>query len=105
MSKRCQQCKMIPIVQIHNPAEYVMCMDSFMGMVAKGDMEMVYATCPPDSIIDEQGRFYARKLFHQFRCTGCGTIYGMYVDATQGGEIKINDKVFDPNDYDEKAES
>jgi hypothetical protein len=28
----------------------------------------------------------------------------MYVDATQGGEIKINDKVFDPDEYEAKDE-
>ena len=105
MSKRCEQCEMIPVVRIHNPTEYMMCAESFARTVAKGDLEMVYATCPLDRVIDEQGRFYTRKMFHQFRCTGCGTLYGMFVDATQGGEIKINDKVFDPDDYEEKAES
>jgi len=95
---------MIPIAQIHNPQEYMICIDSFGRMVEKGEMELVYATCPLDTVIDEQGRFYSRKLFHQFRCTSCGTIYGMYVDATQGGEIKINDKIFDPDDYQAKDE-
>jgi hypothetical protein len=26
----------------------------------------------------------------------------MYVDATQGGEIKLNDKIFVPEEYEEK---
>ncbi len=105
MSKRCDQCELIPIVQIHNPAEYTLCVESFLRTVIKGDLEIVYASCPLEEVIDEQGRFYSRKLFHQFRCTKCGTIYGMYVDATQGGEIKINDKIFDPDDYEDKVES
>lgn len=95
---------MIPLVMIHNPAEYAMCIDSFQRMIDKGEMELVYAICPLDMIIDDDGKFYTRKLFHQFRCTSCSTVYGMYVDATQGGEIKINDKIFDPDEYEEKAE-
>ncbi len=48
---------MIPIAQIHNPQEYMICIDSFGRMVEKGEMELVYATCPLDTVIDEQGRF------------------------------------------------
>ena len=58
MSKRCEQCEMIPLVRIHNPNEYIMCIESFNRMIVKGEMELVYATCPLDQIIDEQGRFY-----------------------------------------------
>ena len=102
MGYRCEQCDMIPLVRIHNPNEYIMCIESFNRMIVKGEMELVYATCPLDQIIDEQGRFYTRKLFHQFRCTNCSAVYGMYVDATQGGEIKLNDKIFVPEEYEEK---
>ena len=49
-------------------------------------------------------KWYAEKLFHQFRCTKCGTIYGMLCNTHTGGQIKINDKVFDPADYPDKKE-
>ena len=68
---------MIPLVRIHNPNEYIMCIDSFQRMIDKGEMELVYATCPLDSVIDSEGRFYTRKLFHQFRCTNCSSVYGI----------------------------
>ncbi|MCD7742192.1 MAG: hypothetical protein LUI06_08315 [Ruminococcus sp.] len=97
--QRCDDCKEIPLVKIHNPQEYMLCMDSFMRMVNHNKVEIVYQTCPLDQVIKD-GKFYTRKIFHQFRCNTCGCIYGMYVDATQGGEIKLNDKVFNPSEYD-----
>ncbi len=93
---------MIPLVQITNPGDYILCLETFQAMVNKGDLELVYATCPLDTVIDEQNRFYTRKIFHQFRCTNCNAVYGMYVDATQGGEIKMNDKIFVPEEYETK---
>ena len=96
--ERCAVCGNIPLVQIHNPQEYMLCLDSFMRMVNAGDLTIVYQTCPLDEVIKD-GIFYQQKLFHQFMCPACGFIYGMYVDATQGGEIKQNDKVFVPQEY------
>lgn len=95
---RCVFCGDIPLVQIHNAQEYMMCLDSFMRMVLADQLEIVYQSCPLDKVIVD-GKFYKRKLFHQFKCPVCGCIYGMYVDATQGGEIKLNDKVFIPEEY------
>ena len=37
MAKRCEQCDMIPLVRIHNPNEYIMCIDSFQRMIDKGE--------------------------------------------------------------------
>ena len=54
--------------------------------------------------MDNDNKWYAEKLFHQFRCTKCGTIYGMLCNTHTGGQIKINDKVFDPADYHDKKE-
>ena len=96
--ERCAVCGNIPLVQIHNPQEYMLCLDSFMRMVNAGDLTIVYQTCPLDEVIKD-GKFYQQKLFHQFKCPACGCIYGMYIDATQGGEIKQNDKVFVPQEY------
>ncbi|MCD8094741.1 MAG: hypothetical protein LUE12_01235 [Ruminococcus sp.] len=96
---RCIICGDIPLVRIHTPQEYMMCLDSFMRMVNADDLKIVYQTCPLDKVIVD-GKFYTRKLFHQFQCQGCGCIYGMYVDAEQGGEIKLNDEIFYPGNYD-----
>ena len=38
------------------------------------------------------------------RCAKCGTIYGMLLNTRTGGQIKINDKVFNPDDYPDKPE-
>ena len=72
---RCEQCEKIPLAEIHTPQEYMLCIGSL-----------------------------ARMLIHQFRCTKCGTIYGMLCNTHTGGQIKINDKVFDPADYPDKKE-
>ncbi len=68
------------------------------------EVEMTYQTCPLDKIMDNDNKWYAEKLFHQFRCTKCGTIYGMLCNTHTGGQIKINDKVFNPADYPDKKE-
>lgn len=99
---RCEQCKDIPITEIRLPEDYRNCIISFRRMVAAGLLETVYETCPLDNIVDDKGRFYSEKIFHQFRCTKCGTIYGMLVNTHNGGQIKINEKAFDPADYADK---
>lgn len=102
--ERCVICGQIPLVKIHTPQEYMLCLDSFMRMVNQKNLTIVYQTCPLDEVIRD-GKFYQRKLFHQFKCPACGCIYGMYVDATQGGEIRQNDKVFIPGEYEGRGDS
>lgn len=101
---RCEQCEKIPLVEIHTPQEYMLCIGSLARMLLAGEVEMTYQTCPLDKIMDNDNKWYAEKLFHQFRCTKCGTIYGMLCNTHTGGQIKINDKVFDHADYPDKKE-
>ena len=74
---RCEQCEKIPLVEIHTPQEYMLCIGSLARMLLAGEVEMTYQTCPLDKIMDNDNKWYAEKLFHQFRCTKCGTIYGI----------------------------
>ena len=104
MNERCEQCKNVPIAEIHNPTEYMLCVGSLARMCLAGEAEIVYQTCPLDQIMDSENRWYAEKIFHQFRCPKCGTIYGMLLNTRTGGQIKINDKVFNPDDYPDKPE-
>lgn len=96
--ERCFFCADIPLVKIRTPQEYMALLDGFMRMVRADRLEIVYQSCHLDEVIVD-GKFYKRKLFHQFKCPACGCIYGMYVDAAQGGEIKMNDRVFIPEEY------
>ena len=70
-------------------------------MVKEEKLETTYMTCPFDRIFaDEKGNvmFYAPKMLHQVRCKNCGTIYGLFCDVETGvGQIKVNDKVFNPD--------
>lgn len=102
---RCEQCENIPECEIRTPIDYLNSIQAFGNMMRAGLLEVTYQTCPLENIFDDEGRFYAEKLFHQFRCTKCGTIYGMFVNARGGGEIKINDKAFDPADYPDKSDA
>ena len=104
MSQRCDQCKNVPLVEIHTPTEYQLCVGSLARMCLAGEAEIVYQTCPLDQIMDKENRWYAPKIFHQFRCTKCGTIYGMLLNTRIGGPINIHDKVFDPADYPDKPD-
>ena len=67
---RCEQCEKIPLVEIHTPQEYMLCIGSLARMLLAGEVEMTYQTC----------------------------------NTHTGGQIKINDKVFDPADYPDKKE-
>ena len=98
---RCKQCEKVAVCEIKTPLEYSYALEALSKMVKAGELEITYQTCPMELIILKDGRFFADKLFHQFRCTKCGTVYGMFIC---GGEIKINDKVFDPSDYPDKKE-
>ena len=49
---RCEQCEKIPLVEIHTPQEYMLCIGSLARMLLAGDVEMTYQTCPLDKIMD-----------------------------------------------------
>ena len=100
--KRCERCENIMVREIRSPQEYLFCCNALLGVLLSGDVEMTFATCPLGRIVDEDMKFTMGKYFHQFRCTKCGTIYGMLFNTQRGGEIRINDKVFDPADYPDK---
>lgn len=101
---RCEKCRSVPLTDIHTPQEYILCVGSLTRMVLAGDAEIVYQNCPLDRLMDKNNRWVKQKLFHQFRCTGCGTVYGMLFNTSAGGQIKINDKIFDPEDYPDPSE-
>lgn len=96
---RCEQCKAVPLTNIHTPQEYLLCIGSLTRMVLAGDAEIVYQNCPFHQLMNSNNEWVKEKFFHQFRCTKCGTIYGMLFNTKVGGQIKINDKVFNPADY------
>lgn len=101
---RCEQCMKVPVCEIHNPTEYILCVESLKRMLSEGECEMIYETCHLDEIMDSDNKWFDEKMFHQFRCTKCGTIYGMFINVTCGGEIKINEKPFNPEDYPDKEQ-
>lgn len=100
---RCEKCEMIPLVDFGSPADYMAALQSFHGMVLQGTVEPLYQSMPIDLML-AGGINTADKFFHQFRCKECGTIYGMFVNMKAGGQIKINEKVFDPTEYPDKKE-
>ena len=100
---RCPICENIPLIEFKNPLEYMMAVNAVTNMVVQGNAEMLYQTCPLDKVVDKDGKFYSDKIFHQFQCAMCGTIYGMLANPLAGGgEIRINSKPYDPNDYKDK---
>ena len=60
MGYRCEQCDMIPLVRIHNPSEYILCIDSFQRMIDKGEMELVYK--PAAAILVDKTQEIMKKL-------------------------------------------
>ena len=101
---RCEQCENIMVREIISPQEYLFCANSLVGLLIAGDVEMTFSNCPLGRIVDDDMKFTKNRYFHQFRCTKCGTIYGMLFNTKTGGEIRINDKVFNPEDYPDKKE-
>lgn len=101
---RCEQCENILVNEINGPRDFILRANSLVGMLIAGDVEMTYSTCPLGNLVDEDMRFSMVRYFHQFRCTKCGTIYGMFFDTRFGGETRINDEVFDPSNYPDKKE-
>ena len=91
-------------MEIKTPQEYLMCVDSLQKMVDAGMAEIVFQTIPLHAVRDEYNVWGAEKMFHQFRCTKCGTIFGMLINVNKGGQLLINEKVFNPDDYPTKNE-
>lgn len=98
---RCKKCSIIPVDDIGSPAEYFEALENFSIMCENGILEPVFESVPVSRMLGV-GIESAKKYFHQFRCRDCGTIYGMFVNTACGGQIKINEKVFDPADYPDK---
>ena len=100
---RCLQCENIPLVDIKSPADYIAALEAFSRMENAGFLEKVYENFPIEAIFT--GNIGGKtKFFHQYRCTNCSTVYGMFVNTTIGGQIKINEKIFDPSEYEDKPE-
>jgi len=95
---RCNKCDMIPLEEFGSPADYMNALRSFHGMILDGSVEVVYESMPIELML-AGGINTCPKFFHQFRCKTCGTLYGMFANMTAGGQIKINEKVFDPRNY------
>ena len=95
---RCMNCDIIPLTEIPTPADYMVSLETFIMMTKAGVLEIVYQNHPIELVFAGHTGNKV-KFFHQFRCKNCGTIYGMFVNTLSGGEIKINDKVFDPAEY------
>lgn len=97
--QNCAVCNKVPLVDIHTPQQYILCVGSLARMALNGDVEIVFQNCPLGDLMDKENNWRKEKFFHQFRCNKCGTIYGMLFNTRAGGQIKINEKVFDPADY------
>ncbi len=100
---RCDRCEMIPLTELKTPADYMTAVEAFMRMEKAGEVERVYENYPLELVFAGMND-RRTKFFHQFRCTKCSTLYGMFVNITAGGEIRINEKVFDPADYPDRKE-
>ena len=95
---RCEHCDIIPLTEFSDPDDYMMSVETFLMMTKAGVLEIVYQNHPLELVYT--GHVGDKvKFFHQFRCKKCGTIYGMLANTLSGGEIRINEKVFDPADY------
>ena len=64
---RCPICENIPLVEFHNPLEYMMAVNAAENMLRQGNIEMIYQTCPLDEVMDKDGKFYSGRIFHLFR--------------------------------------
>ena len=82
---RCLQCENIPLVDIKSPADYIAALEAFSRMENAGFLEKVYENFPIEAIFtgNTGGK---TKFFHQYRCTNCSTVYGMFVNTTIGGQ-------------------
>lgn len=103
MEKRCLNCKNIPITEFKSPADYMAALQSFDNMVKDGRLGITYQSMDIPTML-AGGINMMPRFFHQFICPQCGTIYGMFCNMKAGGQIKINEKIFDPADYPDKKE-
>ncbi len=100
----CPQCEKIKVRDsFPDSLEYARTIRLLKDMEDAGEIEVTYATCPFDDVFGQgrnRGKFYAKRMFHQVRCTKCGEIYGLICDVELGdAQLKVNAKVFDPKDY------
>ena len=100
----CPQCEKIKCRDsFKDSLEYAQTIRLLKDMEDAGEIEVTYATCPFDDVFGQgknAGRFYAKRMFHQVRCTACGEIYGLICNVELGdAQLKTNPRVFDPKNY------
>ena len=64
---RCEQCEKIPLVEIHTPQEYMLCIGSLARMLLAGEVEMTYQTCPLDKIMDNDNKAFPPVQVYKMR--------------------------------------
>ncbi|MBR1392986.1 MAG: hypothetical protein IJ561_04035 [Ruminococcus sp.] len=103
MEQRCANCRDIPITEFKSPADYMAALQSFDNMVKAGRLGITYQSMDIPTML-AGGINLMPRFFHQFICPDCGAVYGMLCNMKTGGQIKINEKVFDPSEYPDRKE-
>lgn len=81
----CDACKNIKIIKNLSPAEkYISVLEQLKELLASGDYEMAFSTCPLDAVKDENGYWFDDLIVHEIKCKKCGTIFACSCDTYHG---------------------
>ena len=84
-TKTCDSCKNVKAIRrFLTPNKYLSALGQMEKLLASGNYEILFATCPIDKVMNDDGYWYDDIIAHEIRCKQCGTIFICSCDTYHG---------------------
>ena len=81
----CDNCKNIRVIKrFPTPDTYLSALEQVRVLLASGNYEIEFATCPIGQVKDENGYWYDDLIAHRIKCKQCGTSFICSCDTYHG---------------------
>ena len=75
-SKMCDSCRAVKTYKrFPSPDTYLSALESVKGLLAGGNYEMLFSSCPIEKVKDDNGYWFDDSIAHKIKCKQCGTVF------------------------------
>lgn len=83
--KMCDNCRRIKIIKrFPTPDKYLSALKQVEELLASGNYEASFSTCPIDKVKNNDGYWYDDLIAHEIKCKQCGTSFICSCDTYHG---------------------
>ena len=84
-SKMCDNCRNIKVIKrFPSPDTYLSVLEQVKELLASGNYEIEFSTCPIDKVKNEDGYWCDDSIAHKIKCKQCGTSFICSCDTYHG---------------------